>query len=223
MGARFIVFEGLDSAGKKTQIRMFLERLKGREVELLDFPAYSTRFGAVVGAYLRGEFGKKEEVGPELTALLFSLDRYQFKERMWAALAQGKILVSNRFTHSNLFQAAKLPEGEWVKFLEWIEALDSRMPKPDVVVFLDMPPEVGQKLGHKTEGKEGTLEGREYLKGKQYDIHEEDRAFQERVRKAYLKAAEREGWIVVNCAENGEPKSPEEIGREVWEKLEPLL
>ncbi|MBI4015783.1 MAG: thymidylate kinase [Candidatus Aenigmarchaeota archaeon] len=222
MGARFIVFEGLDSAGKKTQIKLFLERLK-KPVELLDFPAYSTRFGAVVGAYLRGEFGKKEEVGAELSALLYSLDRYQFKERMWDAIAQGKILVSNRFTHSNLFQAAKLPEGEWIKFLEWIEMIDSRMPKPDVVVFLDMPPEVGQKLGHKTEGKEGGLEGRDYLKGKQFDIHEEDREFQAKVRRAYLKAAEKEGWIVVFCAENGTPRKPEDIAADIWKRLEPLL
>jgi len=223
MGARFIVFEGLDSAGKKTQIKLFLEKLKGREVELLDFPAYSTRFGAVVGAYLRGEFGKKEEVGAELSALLYSLDRYQFKERMWKALEEGKILVSNRFTHSNLFQAAKLPEGEWLKFLEWIEMIDSRMPKPDVVVFLDMPPEVGQKLGHKEDKGDGKLEGRDYLKGKQFDIHEEDREFQAKVRKAYLKAAEMENWIVVSCAENGKIKPPEEIHTDIWKRLEPLL
>ena len=84
MVGRFIVLEGIDSAGKKTQTQLLEKFLsgKGYKVKSLHFPQYDTDFGKLVGNYLRGEYGKLDELPPEIPCLLYALDRYQFKDQL---------------------------------------------------------------------------------------------------------------------------------------------
>jgi dTMP kinase len=215
----FIVLEGLDSAGKKTQIDLLFKRLKeeGHPAELLDFPAYHTSFGSLVAKYLRGDYGPKERVIPEIVAMLYALDRYQFRDAMKKKLRKGKVLISNRYSQSNYgFQGAKFSGKEQDHFIKWMEALESRLPQPDIVIFLDMPPEAAAQL---ITGKGY----RKYLRGKKKDIHERDIGYQGKVRKTYLRIAEKKGWMTIKCAvkKGGKwsVKKPAQIHGEIWDKI----
>ncbi|NYZ80174.1 dTMP kinase [Candidatus Micrarchaeota archaeon] len=214
----FIVIEGTDSSGKKTQTELLINRLKnaGKDVEKVDFPAYETPFGEMVARYLRGEFGSLKTVAPEVANLLYTIDRYQFRDKMVEKLKKGKILVANRYLESNIaFQGAKFEGDEKRRFIQWIKECESRLPQSDVVVFLDMPIDAAASLMDKREKKD-------YLKGKGKDIHEEDKKYQERVRETYLEEGRANGWVIVNCAEKKSNvwrvKSIEDIHAEIWER-----
>lgn len=215
----FVVFEGLDSSGKKTQANMLMEKLgrEGKVAELVDFPAYKTPFGSLVAKYLRGEYGPLEAIPPEIPSLLFALDRYQFKDGLFHSLGEGKVIIANRYTQSNIgFQGAKLQPEERADFIRWIEAVESRLPRADIVIFLDMPPDSAHNLGH--------AQRRDYLKGKKCDIHERDVEYQKRVREAYLQIARKEKWQVISCVdEKGSLKKPSQIHGEIWDKLKNLV
>ncbi|MEM5814724.1 MAG: thymidylate kinase, partial [Candidatus Aenigmatarchaeota archaeon] len=190
------------------------KRLKaaGKAVEAISFPAYSTKFGGLVGRYLAGEFGTKEEVGPEIASLLYSMDRYQFKNQIKKWLESGKTVISDRYSSSNVYQAAKLDGAEQFRLWEWAKALDSRLPKADFTIFLNVPPEVSENLFAGREAKSA-------LVGKALDIHERDKAYQEKVRQLYLEIAKKEGWIVVDCMKGGALRKPEDIHEEIFKKL----
>lgn len=223
MPGKFIVFEGIDSAGKKTQVNLLLSKLEDKEVELIDFPAYDTEFGKIVAKYLRGEMGKKEEVLPELASLLYTIDRYQFAYKLKEMLERGKIVIANRYTYSNLFQAAKLPQEKWMGFAEWLEGIESRLPKADIHIFLDVPPEIGKDLGHEEGIQKLQGQSRDYLGGRKNDIHEKDLDFQKRTREVYLMVAKARGWIIVNCVKDGKIRDKEEIHQEIWDKIKAFI
>ncbi|MBI1973883.1 dTMP kinase [Candidatus Micrarchaeota archaeon] len=217
----FLVLEGLDSSGKKTQIDLLVDKIKtlGKPFERIDFPMYDTTMGKMVASYLRGELGKKEELSPESAAMLYMLDRYQFRDRLQKMLDDGKIVIANRYTQSNLaFQGAKLSGTERWHFIKWMEDSESRLPQPTLVVYLDMPPEAAMQLAHGD---------RDYLPGKKYDIHEEDIAYQNEVRKVYLELAKRKGWLVVRCAEQtGKAwriRPPQEIHEDLWKRVSTII
>ncbi|MBU5689592.1 MAG: dTMP kinase [Candidatus Aenigmatarchaeota archaeon] len=193
----FINFEGIDSSGKKTQANMLCHALRkmGYDVVELNFPAYESTFGKIVGAYLRGEFGKNENI-PEIPSLLFAIDRYQFKHEIADALKNGKIIVCNRYTQSAMAFEGSMNQDK-KEIIEWISKVESRLPQPDLIFLLDMPVEATIELIKKREKKE-------YLKDKNKDILEEDIEFQKKVRKTYLELAKDKKWKVINCAVRNE-------------------
>ncbi|UCH88918.1 MAG: hypothetical protein JSV49_11885, partial [Thermoplasmata archaeon] len=129
---KLIVFEGPDGSGKRTQAELLMEHLHklGVSAEYIEFPQYDSPFGSLVAQYLRGEFGVLNEVQPEIPAILFALDRYQFRPKIEEILSSGKYLIANRYSESNLgFQAAKFSGKEKTAFIKWLDSLDGRMPK----------------------------------------------------------------------------------------------
>jgi len=214
---RLIVIEGLSSSGKKTQAELLLARLKreGLKAEIMHFPTYDkTLFGSLVGKYLAGEFGAKEEI-PEVACLLYALDRYQFKKRMEEKLSRGVFLVLDRYSQSNVcFQSAFFRGVEFEKTVKWIECVESRLPVADAVVVLDVPRKFAEKLSEKREKKNFFLNA-----GVEKDIHEKDAAYEERVRKTYLKLARKRGWILIKCVEKNVLKKPEEVNELIWRAL----
>jgi dTMP kinase len=217
MSGKFILLEGGDSCGKKTQANLLAERLKkeGKKVELIHFPTYQkTPLGIFVAKYLKGDFGSKEDITPELGSLFYSLDRYQFQKEIEEKLKSGINIIADRYTASNIFQAAKHEGDEIFKLWEWIKDIDRRLPQPDMTVVLHVPTKISKKL---SEGKE---QKNDLMRKNELDIHEADLKYQEKVRKAYLDIAKKEGWIVVNCCnKNEEFNSPEEIHNEIYERL----
>ena len=220
MRGKFFLLEGGDSCGKKTQANLLAEKLKkeGKKVDIIHFPTYKkTPLGIFVAKYLKGDFGSKESITPEIGSLFYSLDRYQFQKEIEEKLKSGTNIIADRFTASNIFQAAKLNGEDRFKIWEWIKAVDSRIPQPDATIVLHVPAKISKGLTAEKEQKN------DLMKKGEVDIHESDLEYQEKVRRTYLDIAEREGWIVVDCSAeiNGESifLSPEEIHNEIYEKL----
>ncbi|MDD5182103.1 MAG: hypothetical protein PHC66_02955 [Candidatus Nanoarchaeia archaeon] len=212
----FIVIEGADCTGKTTQANLLVELLKasGKQIKVLDFPTYEkTLGGQTVKWYLEGKFGTLENVPPEVACLCYALDRYQFAKENYQALKEGKILVANRYTQSNIgHQAGKLKGKARLDLIKWINQVESRMPQPDTVVYLDLPVEISQRL---KQGREGT-------KGAgAKDIHEASIQHLKDTRECYLETPKREGWIIIDCKQKNadEIRTVEEIHREIIGKL----
>jgi dTMP kinase len=201
----FIVIEGLDGAGKSTQLKLLEDFLlnRGKPCESLHFPRTdSPFFGELVARFLRGELGKLEQVDPYVVALLYAGDRKDAAGIINQWLNDGKTILLDRYVYSNIaFQCAKLNRIEdQRKLRNWIYDLEFNyfgIPKPDLNIFLDVPFEFTKsKL---TENRDG--EDRDYLKGS-VDIHEENLSFQEKVRMVYLDQAVFDpNYTVINCSD----------------------
>ena len=211
---RLIVLEGLDGSGKATQTGLLCRRLEaeGIPVKHISFPNYAESSSALVKSYLAGEFGgTPDAVNAYAASSFYAVDRYAAYLKHWRAdYENGVTMVADRYTTSNaIYQMTKLPRGEWDGFLDWLEEYEYRLlalPRPDRVIYLDMPPEVSQRLMSERYG------GDESRK----DIHEANIAFQQACRESALYAAGRQHWCVVACGENGVPRAIEAISRDVW-------
>ena len=211
-----VVLEGLDGAGKSTQVkklRNYLESLFG-SIEYVHFPRYDAPvYGDLISRFLRGDFGGNEAVHPQLVALLFAEDRHGAAPEMKKILSEGGTVLLDRYVYSNIaYQCAKVRnEAEAENLRNWIfntEYGNFELPKPDLNIFLDVPIAfVEQKLKNSRGG-----EDREYLEGAQ-DIHEADIEFQKRVRSIYRRQCELDpDFIRIDCSdEYGMMMSPGEI------------
>ena len=211
-----VVLEGLDGAGKSTQVkklRRYLESLLG-SLEYIHFPRYDAPvYGDLISRFLRGDFGSNETVHPQLVALLFAEDRHGAAPQMKQVLDQGGNILLDRYVYSNIaYQCAKLPDAEQAAALrEWIfqtEYGNFELPKPDLNIFLDVPIAfVESKLKSQRGGAD-----REYLEGAQ-DIHEADIEFQKRVREIYRQQCEIDPkFIRIDCSDDyGQMLPPNEI------------
>lgn len=224
----FIVLEGLDGAGKSTQIRMLRQLFadRGVESEYVHFPRFdSPVYGQLIARFLRGEFGGVQEVDPYLVALIFAGDRADAAPQIRQWLAEGKAVVLDRYVYSNVgFQCAKLPAGEERDRLDdWIVNLEfghNALPRPDLSLFLDVPfAFTERKLSEAREGDD-----RDYLQGGQ-DIHEASLQLQQDVRSVYLASAAKDPSLrVVDCSDaSGAMESPEGIFAKIRAELIPIL
>ncbi len=221
---RFIVIEGLDGSGKSTQIDLLLQYLaeKGCPYEYLHFPRTDDGYyGALVARFLRGDLGPLESVHPYLVALIYAGNRFDSKNMIYNWLEEGISVIADRYVNSNIaFQCAKLDdEKERKELREWILSFEygyHKIPRPDINIFLDVPFDfTARKLTGERSGDD-----RKYLNGKP-DIHEQDLAFQKKVRDVYLELASTDTSMhIVNCADDqGEMLAPPEI----FEKIKTLL
>lgn len=224
----FIVLEGLDGAGKSTQIRMLRQLFADRSVEseYVHFPRFdSPVYGQLIARFLRGEFGGVQEVDPYLVALIFAGDRADAAPQIRQWLAEGKAVVLDRYVYSNVgFQCAKLPAGEERdRLADWIVNLEfghNALPRPDLSLFLDVPfAFTERKLSEAREGDD-----RDYLQGGQ-DIHEASLQLQQDVRSVYLASASKDPSLrVVDCSDaSGAMESPEGIFAKIRAELIPIL
>ena len=224
----FIVLEGLDGAGKSTQIRMLRQLFadRGVESEYVHFPRFdSPVYGQLIARFLRGEFGGVQEVDPYLVALIFASDRADAAPQIRQWLAEGKAVVLDRYVYSNVgFQCAKLPAGEERdRLADWIVNLEfghNALPRPDLSLFLDVPfAFTERKLSEVREGDD-----RDYLQGGQ-DIHEASLQLQQDVRSVYLASAAKDPSLrVVDCSDaSGAMESPEGIFAKIRAELTPIL
>ena len=200
-----VVLEGLDGAGKSTQVkklRNYLESLFG-EIEYIHFPRYDAPvYGGLISRFLRGDFGNNETVHPQLVALLFAEDRHGAAPDMKTVLEQGGCILLDRYVYSNIaYQCAKIQDKEEAESLrDWIfntEYGNFELPKPDLNIFLDVPIGfVESKLKSQRAG-----EDRDYLEGGR-DIHEADIEFQKKVREIYRRQCELdEKFIRIDCSD----------------------
>jgi len=199
-----IVIEGLDGAGKSTQINKVNEYLvdRGYRCRQLHFPRTdSPVYGDLIARFLRGELGNIHQVNPYLVALIYAGDRLDFKPTLEKWLRDGDMVLLDRYVYSNLaYQCAKVMDvKEYRALRDWILHLEFEyhgLPKPDLNIFLDVPfAFTHQKLMENRKGDE-----RQYLQGKM-DIHEADLDFQERVRQSYLTMTEKGDLVKIDCGD----------------------
>ena len=211
MKGRLIVIEGADSSGKYTQSKLLVERLEkeGNEVAFFSFPRYETFFGKIVKKYLQGEFGSLEDVKPELASLLYSLDRFDAMPEIEKLLGQGKVVVCDRYIASNIaHQAAKFEGVQRKQFIEWLECVESRLPNPDLTIFLDLPVNVSTNL----------MKSRQREK----DIHELNPGYLEATRQVYVELSKKGSWQRIECASGLGIKPRGEIHQAIWEKVQEI-
>lgn len=217
---KLIVIEGLDGSGKSTQLDLLFDNLKreGIDCKSVSFPDYDNPSSTLVKMYLNGEFGSKpDDVNAYAASVFYTVDRYASYKAKWGEYyVNGGTVVSGRYTTSNaVHQASKLPESQWEQFLNWLYEFEYEkigIPKPDKVIFLDMPIEVSQKLLNKR------YDGDENKK----DIHEADTEYLNKCREAALFTAEFSGWEIIPCSDNGEARSIEDISNDILNSVKKL-
>lgn len=211
---KLIVFEGTDGSGKSTQFELLAKRLEAEQIgfQRLRFPQYEEPSSALIRMYLGGAFGDDPEaVNAYAASTFYAVDRYASYQCVWKDYYQGGgLVVSDRYTTSNaVHQGSKVPEGERAEFFRWLYDLEyDRMglPRPDLVVLLDMPVELSEQLMRKREQSTGT----------HADIHERDEDYLKKCRDVALHAAKYYGWRTVSCAKNGAIRGVEDIHEEVY-------
>ena len=213
MNGKLIVIEGLDGCGKATQTGLLYEVLKaaGKSVMKVTFPNYASDSSALVKMYLAGKFGSEPgDVNAYAASAFYAVDRYASYKTDWKEFYEaGGIVIADRYTTSNaIHQCSKLPEERWDGYLEWLfhfEYEQMGIPAPNTVIYLQGDTAVSQKL------MSGRYDGDESKK----DIHESNLDYMNRSRQAAEYCAEKLGWSVVRCIQNGQMRSVEEIHGEV--------
>lgn len=209
-------FEGIDGSGKGTQAARLHDaaRAAGVRSELISFPRYAqTRFGRRIGDFLNGRFGALGEVSPYLVALLYAGDRFESREMLRAAKDANDIVVLDRYVPSNLaHQVSKAAPAEQPELRRWIEEVEYEvygLPRPDLVVYLDVPPERAQQLIAQKSARSYTE--------KKADIQEADAAYLGRTRDVYHQLATNDPtWRLIQCCHQDDLRSIDEIAAEIW-------
>jgi dTMP kinase len=214
-----IDIEGIDGSGKGTQARLLVRRFEnaGVSARLISFPRYeATLFGRAVGEFLNGRFGALDEVHPFLVSLLFAGDRFESKSFLLGAMQTCEVVVLDRYVPSNVaHQAAKLDGAARTdlsrRILEIEYGLFS-LPKPDLVLLLDLPVKTAQSLI--------AQKGARGYTAKKADLQEADGPYLERVRDVYEELARTEArWQRISCCEGDHLRPVDEIAEEVWQNV----
>lgn len=221
----FIVIDGSDGSGKGTQHKLLQERLQqeGIEFEVVDFPQYEQPSSYFVRQYLNGHYGNADEVGPHKASLFYALDRFDVSPKIEAALRQGKVVIANRFSGSNMgHQGTKIDDAkERHAYFAWNDKLEHEtlgIPRPDLNIVLLVPAAVGQQNVDKKAARIYTNLKR--------DIHENHLGHLERAVEVYKELCDifPERFVKIDCMKDEtHMKSVEEIHENIWQKVTSLL
>lgn len=211
---KLIVIEGVDSSGKETQTKLLFEHIKsmGMNVKKISFPDYDSDFCMPVKSYLAGDLGKNpDDVNAYAASSFYAIDRYASYKRDWGAFYEdGGVVVCDRYVTSNIVHQAMKIKGDKTEFINWLSDYEYKklgLPEPDVVIFLDMPPEAAQFLMKNRANK---------ITGKaEKDIHEKNSDYLIGAYKNATEVAENCGWKRVVCAKGLDVRSIDDIHKEI--------
>jgi len=230
---KFFVFEGIDGAGKSTQSKLLTEYFvkKGYAVEKIDFPQHGERSAAMVDDYLTGKYGDLNHVSPYAASIFFASDRFgaSFKIKKW--LQEGKIVISDRYTVSNVGHLGgeilrRQSKKEWKKYVDWLYNLEYGIfgiPKPDYTFILKISPEFSFKLANAIKDKQKQERRKAYLgSSKKQDIHEEDKNHLKFALESYESVAKKfpKDFKVIECLDGGKLLAPEVINQKIVKLVE---
>ena len=211
---KLIVIEGTDGSGKSTQFRRLQQRLEqeNRAFKHLVFPRYSEPSSALIRMYLGGEFGgSPADVNAYAASAFYAVDRFASYKQDWGQwYEQGGLVLSDRYTTSNAVHQASKEQGEKQQaFLKWLYEFEYDklgLPRPDLVIYLDVPTDFTEKL----------LRGREAATNTSADIHEKDMSYLATCRETGRAAAKFYNWTVIDCVRDGAMRSIEDIHDEIY-------
>ena len=214
---KLIVIEGTDGSGKSTQFKRLTQRLsdEGREFQKLVFPQYAEPSSALIRMYLGGEFGTNpSDVNAYAASAFYAVDRYASYKKVWGEYYEnGGLIVSDRYTTSNaVHQASKESGDKQAEFLKWLYEFEYDrlgLPKPDLIIYLDVPTDFTEKMMRHREADTNT----------KADIHEQDLEYLATCRRTGRAAAAYYGWTVIDCVRDGVMRSIEDIHEEIYRKV----
>jgi len=231
--SKIIVIEGTDGSGKATQTKLLMERLEkeGCKVFTTSFPKYESDSSALVKMYLNGQITENANgVSPKAASVFYAADRYiTYKKEMENLYNSGDyIMVLDRYSGSNIIhQGAKIisslgdkqeAQQELQNFIMWLydfEHKDMGIPKPDAVIYLNVPVEYTEKL---REGRKNKSNGAD-----KQDVHESDSSHLRNASKSGLMAADMLGWYLVECVKDDEMRTIEDISDEVFNIVKNII
>lgn len=208
---KFIVIEGCNGTGKQTQATMLTQYLKniGYKATMISFPNYDSEGCAPVKMYFSGAFGASAmDMDCYQSSVLFAVDRLTTFKTL--NLNEFDFVVLDRYVHSNLIhQANKIQDKKevdaFIKYWFDFEFNKLKLPKADMVCYLNVPFEISKEL----------ISGRQLKFGETLDIEEREEELEKRARETGLFVATKLGWKVVNCTKNNELMSREDIHNEL--------
>lgn len=219
MGKLFVI-DGTDGSGKQTQSLMLKKRFdeEGIKYMQISFPNYDSPSSSLVKMYLSGDFGERpDDVSPYIASTFYAADRYAtYKTKLEKFYETGGIILADRYTTSNMIhQAGKIKDKqERKKFIEWLFDLEFnlyKIPKPDKVFFLNMPPKDSMNLIKSRDNK--------FTKTAQKDIHERDERYMLDSYNAACDLSKEYNWSEINCIKNGEIRTLEDIHEEIFKAI----
>ncbi len=224
MKGKLVVIEAGDGSGKATQTKMLYDKLSGQSkvpVRKVEFPNYQSESSILIKMYLKGEFGTDPTlVNPFVASTFYAIDRYISYEKEWKDFyLNGGIVIADRYTTSNMIhQAAKIADKqEQEEYLNWLWDLEFnkyKLPIPDCVFFLDMPPQCSINLLNNRPHKSGEITK---------DIHERSTEFLVNSYKNSLRVAEKYNWIKINCFINEKIRSIYEIHNDIYDIISQII
>ncbi len=215
---KLIAVEGLDGAGKGTQSKLLYDDLlaQGKNVRIISFPDYESPASDPVKMYLSGEFGARPgDVNAYAASAFFAVDRYASYKKDWGEFLESEdaIIIANRYTTSNaIHQLSKLERDDWDEYLRWLSDFEFEklgIPAPDMVLFLDVKPEITSELVKARCEKENIAA----------DIHEADSEYLQLCYKAANYACDKLGWTKIQCTNERGILTVEEIRERIQEKI----
>lgn len=222
-GKLIVIESGTDGSGKATQTKLLYDRLikEDYNTKQVSFPDYESESSALVKMYLRGDFGKNpNDVNPYVTSTFYAGDRFASFRTKWGRFYNnGDIIICDRYTTSNMVhQGVKIDEEDRDKFLDWLVDLEFNLyelPTPDLVFFLDVPPEVSNDL---MKNRANKITGEE-----EKDIHENDKEYLVDCYNHSLHVADKYNWEKINCVNNNKIRSVEDIHEEIYNYVLKIL
>jgi dTMP kinase len=201
----FITFEGPDGSGKSTQARLLAERLRAGRPVLESVEPGGTPIGQQIRRILLDPANKELAATAELL-LMFAARAQNVEQWILPALAQGKIVISDRFTDSSLaYQGAG--RGLGAKTVLHLDRIACHGLIPDITFCIDIDSETGLARAQARGGAETRLE-------------EQAIEFHHKVREAYHELARNEPGRFRLIDGNG---TPEAIAAKIWIQLAPVL
>jgi len=217
---KLIVIDGIDGSGKATQAKLLEARLRkeGVRVKTIDFPRYYNNFfGKLIGEYLSGVYGDFIQMDPRVGSVLFAADRFESSSQIKKWLDDGYVVITDRYVSANqIHQGGKIRnDAERKEFIKWLEVMEYsvfKIPKPSIVVYLDVPFEVSKVwLQNKVAKRK-----KKYLKGR-VDVAEDNLLHLKQSRESALALAKtNKGWKKVECCTGSVCMSPEQVHEEVF-------
>lgn len=218
---KLIVLEGTDGSGKSTQFSLLTKHLaeENRAFQKLVFPQYSEESSALIRMYLGGEFGTSpSDVNAYAASAFYAVDRYASYKKVWGQWYEnGGLVVSDRYATSNaVHQASKEPEQTRGDFLKWLYDFEYGklgLPRPDLVIYLDVPTDFTARMMRRREADTHT----------KADIHEQDLNYLATCRRAGREAAAYYGWTVISCVKDGVMRTTHDIHEEIYRHVAACL
>ena len=211
---KLIVLEGIDGSGKSTQYRRLCQRMENDKIDYnhIVFPRYDKESSALLRLYLGGAFGTDPgDVNAYTASTFYAVDRFASYRDDWGKIYEnGGLILSDRYTTSNaVHQGCKLPDDELPDFFNWLADLEyvkMGLPRPDLVIYLDVDIETATRRMRRREAKNNTPA----------DIHEKDTADLERCLRTAGMAAEHYGWVRITYMKDGVEREADEKNAEIY-------